>query len=245
MDMNRLNYRAPNQLRPVKITPHFAPNALGSVLFEAGNTRVICSAMVQDDVPHWKKQQKISGGWLTVEYSMLPYSTHDRKPREISKGRADGRSVEIQRLIGRALRAVVDLELFGARTLWVDCDVLQADGGTRTASISGACVAVALAIDKLLIDKKLSRSPLKQLIAAVSVGVVDGKVLLDLDYSEDNAAEVDANIVMTECGQFVEIQASGEEATFDDASFQGMLTLARGGIGEIISCQRQALSKVK
>jgi len=233
--------RAPNQLRPISFTPHFAPHATGSVLVCAGNTRVICSAMIQPEVPRWMKEQKVPGGWLTAEYSMLPYSTLDRKQRDVSKGKLDGRSSEIQRLIGRALRAAVDLKALGPNTLWVDCDVLQADGGTRTASITGACVASALAFEKLLRDKILAKSPLKGLVAAVSVGVVDGVPMLDLNYVEDKDATVDMNLVMTGQLQFVELQGSGEEASFSDSELQSMLELGRTGIRELLNAQKAAI----
>jgi len=237
----RNDTRTPGQLRPVVFTPNFAPNATGSVLIACGDTRVICSAMIQPEVPRWMKEQKVSGGWLTAEYSMLPYSTLDRKQRDINKGKIDGRSAEIQRLIGRALRAAVDLDMLGPNTLWVDCDVLQADGGTRTASITGACVACALAFEKLIRAKTLAKSPLKQLVAAVSVGVVGGVPLLDLNYIEDKDATVDMNLVMTEEFRFVELQGAGEEATFSDDEMQAMLKVGREGIRNLLSAQRAAI----
>ena len=233
--------RNPGQLRPIVFTPHFAPHATGSVLVAAGNTRVICSAMIQPEIPRWMKEQKVPGGWLTAEYSMLPYSTLDRKQRDIAKGKLDGRSSEIQRLIGRALRAVVDLRALGPNTLWVDCDVLQADGGTRTASITGACVASALAFEKLVRAKTLPKSPLTGLVAAVSVGVVDGLPLLDLNYIEDKDATVDMNLVMTDQFRFVEVQGSGEEASFSDEELQSMLALGREGIRGLLNAQRAAI----
>jgi len=193
-------------------------------------------------VPTWMKVQKVPGGWLTAEYSMLPYSTLQRKARDSAKGRLDGRSVEIQRLIGRSLRAVVDLDLLGPRTLCIDCDVLQADGGTRTASITGACVAASLAVQKLIAGGLLSRSPIKKLIAAVSVGVVNGEPLLDLNYLEDKDAAVDMNLVMTEDGQFVEVQGSGEEQTFSEGELAAMLALGKRGIAELINAQRAAIN---
>ncbi|MEI9894131.1 MAG: ribonuclease PH [Chthoniobacter sp.] len=184
------------------------------MLVAAGDTRVICSAMIEESIPNWMKYQKVSGGWLTAEYSMLPYSTLERKQRDSAKGRLDGRSVEIQRLIGRSLRAVIDLDLLGPRTLCIDCDVLQADGGTRTASITGACVAASLAVEKLIEKGLLAKSPIRQLLAAVSVGVVNGRPLLDLNYLEDKDASVDMNLVMTANGQFVEVQGLGRRADF-------------------------------
>jgi len=239
----RADSRQPDQLRPLSFTPHFAPHATGSVLAAFGNTRVICSALIAPEVPRWRKEQKVPGGWLTAEYSMLPYSTLDRKQRDISKGKLDGRSSEIQRLIGRALRAAVNLRALGPNTLWVDCDVLQADGGTRTASITGACVAAALAFEKLVRAGKLPKSPLQSLVAAVSVGVVDGVPLLDLNYGEDKDASVDMNLVMTEKLEFVELQGSGEEAVFTDAELAALLTLGRKGIGELITAQRTAIQE--
>ncbi|MFV0415124.1 MAG: ribonuclease PH [Chthoniobacterales bacterium] len=234
----RTDGRLPNQLRTISIETGIAPHAGGSVLIGFGNTRVICAANIEDGVPRWMKDQKVSGGWLTAEYSMLPYSTLSRKARDISRGKMDGRGTEIQRLIGRSLRAVVDLEALGPRTLWVDCDVLQADGGTRTASITGACIAVELAAQKLIEEKKLTASPLKDYLAAVSVGVVGSEVFLDLEYVEDRDAEVDLNLVMTGAGEFVEIQASGEEATFSSEQLSKMLEFGRAGIEELIAKQK-------
>jgi len=239
--MPRLDGRAPDQLRPISFVPNFAPHATGSVLSCFGNTRVICSAMVEEEVPRWMKAQNVSGGWLTAEYSMLPYSTLERKQRDSSKGRPDGRSIEIQRLIGRSLRAVVDLDLLGARTLCVDCDVLQADGGTRTAAITGACVAVALACKRLLAEKKIKALPIKHYAAAVSVGVFCGEAVLDLNYVEDKDATVDMNVVMTDDGRFVEVQGSGEEHTFAEAELAQMLALAKKGIAELIAVQHAAV----
>ena len=239
--MSRHDGRTPDQLRPLSFTPGIAPHATGSVLVAAGDTRVICSAMIEESVPNWMKYQKVEGGWLTAEYSMLPYSTLQRKPRDSSKGRIDGRSVEIQRLIGRSLRAVVDLDLLGPRTLCIDCDVLQADGGTRTASITGACVAASLAVEKLIAQGLLKKSPIRKLVAAISIGVVAGQPLLDLNYLEDKDAAVDMNLVMTEDGQFVEVQGSGEEQTFSEAELAAMLALGKKGIAELIAAQRIAI----
>ena len=239
--MPRPSGRAHDQLRTLQFTPGIAPHATGSVLIATGNTRVICSAMIEDGVPRWMKDQQVSGGWITAEYSMLPYSTRPRKPRDISKGRLDGRSVEIQRLIGRSLRASVDLEALGPRTLWIDCDVLQADGGTRTASVTGGCVAAALAFQTLVKARKLPRLPIKKLVAAVSVGICDGVPVLDLDYVEDRDASVDLNVVLTEDGQFVEVQGTGEEATFTDEQFAAMLALAKRGAAELITAQKAVI----
>jgi ribonuclease PH len=239
--MPRSDQRTPDQLREVKFFIDIAPHATGSVLISFGNTRVICTATVQEEVPRWMKMQGVPGGWLTAEYSMLPYSTLDRKDRDISRGKLDGRSQEIQRLIGRSLRAVVDLQKLGQRTLWIDCDVLQADGGTRTASITGACVATAIAFNRLLEKGVLKQQPLTKKVAAVSVGVFNGETLLDLCYVEDKDAEVDSNIVMTEDAQFVEIQGSGEETTFSETQMHEMLALGRKGITELCLLQDDAI----
>lgn len=239
--MNRPDGRTDDQIRPLSFSPGIAPHAAGSVLVAFGETRVICTAMLEESVPRWMKEQNVTGGWLTAEYSMLPYSTLQRKARDSSKGKVDGRSVEIQRLIGRSLRSVVDLELLGSRTLWVDCDVLQADGGTRTAAISGACVAAFFACRKLLEQGKVARLPIKQLVGAVSAGIVSGRPLLDLNYPEDRDAAVDMNLVMTEGGQFVEVQSSGEEAVFSQEELSVLLDLGRKGVQQIISAQRAVL----
>ncbi len=238
----RADGRLPYQLRPIRFQNGIAPHATGSTLIEWGNTRVICAVTIEDSVPKWMQSQKISGGWVTAEYSMLPYSTLDRKARDISKLKLDGRSQEIQRLIGRSLRAAVDLEALGARTVWIDCDVLQADGGTRTASITGAFVALGLALRKLQAAGKLTESPLKPGVAAVSVGVVQDVPLLDLAYVEDRDAAVDLNLVMDGSGQFIELQASGEEATFSDTQLASMLALGRAGIREILAIQQAAIA---
>jgi ribonuclease PH len=230
-----------DQLRPLRFTPGIAPNADGSVLIATGNTQVVCAATIEPSVPRWMKEQGVAGGWITAEYSMLPYSTLTRRPRDVSKGRLDGRSIEIQRLIGRALRAAVDLDALGERTLWVDCDVLQADGGTRTASITGASVAVALACAALRARGQITRWPLRCLVAAVSVGAVDERVLLDLNYQEDKNAAVDMNLVMTSHGAFVEVQGAGEEATFSRGELDGMLALGESGIQQLIASQRDLL----
>ncbi len=240
--MTRPDQREINQLRPITFTPGVAPNASGSVLVCFGDTRVICACTIEDNIPGWMKYQKVKGGWLTAEYSMLPYSTHDRKRRDISQGKLDGRSSEIQRLIGRSLRAVVDLKMLGHRTLWIDCDVIQADGGTRTASITGGAVAVAIALNKLVSAGKIKQSPMKKLIAAISTGIYQETPVLDLNYPEDKDASVDFNIVMTEDLEIVEIQGAGEEATFSRQEMNTMLDLAEAGIKEITSMQKQAIS---
>ncbi len=235
--------RRPDQLRTVTFEPNIAPHATGSVLVSFGHTRVICAATIEAKVPTWMRQQGVKGGWLTAEYSMLPYSTHERKQRDISKGKIDGRTVEIQRLIGRSLRAVIDLQKLGDNTLWVDCDVLQADGGTRTASITGAYLAARLAVQRLLDEKKLAENPLIDSVAAVSVGLFDGRELLDLAYLEDKDAEVDFNIVMTGKGQFVEVQGTGEESTFSNDQLQSLLVLAQKGLKELSAAQTAFLTK--
>src|SRR5215831_17623317 len=226
----RSDNRSADQLRPVKIIPDFIHTAEGSVLIEVGNTRVICTASVEETVPQFMRNT--GKGWITSEYSMLPRATLTRTPREVNKGRQSGRSHEIQRLIGRSLRAVVDLERMGERTIWIDCDVIQADGGTRTASITGAFVALGLALNKLVEAGSLTSVPLRDFVAAVSVGIVDGEVMLDLAYEEDSHAEVDMNFVMTASGKMVELQATAEHRVFDDAQLAKMMSFARKGAQE-------------
>ena len=235
--------RHAGQIRPIRFQNHIAPHATGSTLIEWGNTRVICGVTVEENVPRWMKEQKVTGGWLTAEYSMLPYATLERKPRDISKGRLDGRSSEIQRLIGRSIRAALDLEKVGARTICVDCDVLQADGGTRTAAITGAFVALSLAVKKLLAAQKITESPISSPVAAVSVGIVNGQPLLDLCYVEDAAATVDMNLVMNAAGEFVELQGSGEEATFTEPQLADLLKLGKAGIRELLTAQLNAIAQ--
>ncbi|MEP6809528.1 MAG: ribonuclease PH [Chthoniobacterales bacterium] len=240
--MNRSDGRAPDQLRSVNFDLEVAPQASGSVLVSMGRTRVICAVMIEEGVPRWMREQGVSGGWLTAEYSMLPYSTRPRKPRDIARGKLDGRSSEIQRLIGRSLRAAIDLEKIGQRTIWVDCDVLQADGGTRTAAITGSSLALAIACETLIAQKKLALSPMRNLVAAISAGVLDGTPVLDLNYEEDKSVTVDFNFVATEVGEFVELQGSGEEATFSQAQLAAMLELGKKGIAELIAAQRRVLA---
>jgi ribonuclease PH len=245
--MQRIDGRSPDEVRPINFELNIAPHATGSVLVSMGNTRVICGVTVEEIVPRWMKESReggMTGGWLTAEYSMLPYSTTTRKARDISKGRLDGRSTEIQRLIGRSLRAVVDLEKLGPRTMWIDCDVLQADGGTRTAAITGASLAVAIACRKLAKDKKVDAPPIKKLVAAVSAGVLDGNAIVDLNYEEDKAVTVDFNLVATEDSEFVEVQSSGEEATFSQSELDEMLSLSRKGIADLIAAQRTVLARI-
>ena len=240
--MPRNDNRLPSELRPLSFDVEVAPNASGSILIRFGHTQVLCAATFEETVPRWMKEQGVQGGWITAEYAMLPYSTLSRKPRDSSRGKVDGRSMEIQRLIGRSLRVAVDLRALGARTLWVDCDVLQADGGTRTAAITGACIAVELACRKLISDGKLKASPVTRRVAAVSVGVVAGEALLDLNYEEDRDAEVDMNLVMTDQMEYVELQGSGEEAVFADTELASMLALGREGIRQLLEFQNQVLA---
>lgn len=240
--MARSNQRNPDDIRIIQFEPDIAPHADGSVLISFGDTRVICSAMIENGVPRWMKEQNVTGGWITAEYSMLPYSTLTRKQRDSSRGKQDGRSTEIQRLIGRSLRAVLDLDALGPRTIWVDCDVLQADGGTRTASITGAAVAIEMACMKLVAEGKCKTLPIRQRVAAVSVGVIGGEVLVDLDYLEDKDATVDMNLVMTDRLEFVEVQGSGEEATFTEAEFTSMLAAGKSAINTLLELQQEAIA---
>jgi ribonuclease PH len=242
----RADGRAPNQLRPLRFQNHIAPYAAGSTLIEWGNTRVICGVTIEETIPRWMKESRdggIKGGWITAEYSMLPYSTLQRKQRDSAKGKIDGRSQEIQRLIGRAMRAALDLNKLGERTVWVDCDVLQADGGTRTAAITGAFVALSLAVKKLIAEKKLAESPVLNAVAAVSVGIVGGWPLLDLCYTEDVAATVDMNLVMNAAGEFIEVQGTGEEATFTEAQLADLLASGKAGIRELLVAQDKAIAQ--
>lgn len=237
----RFDGRTPDALRPIRFENNVAPSAQGSTLIHWGNTRVICGVTIEEGVPRWMKEQQVAGGWLTAEYSMLPYSTKDRKARDITKGRLDGRSSEIQRLIGRAMRSSIDLVKLGSRTIWIDCDVLQADGGTRTASITGAWVALHLALQKLVAAGALPANPICEQVAAVSVGIVQGKPLLDLCYVEDAAAEVDMNLVMTGTGRFIEVQGAGEESTFSSEQLAAMLDVGKSGVSRLLELQRQAV----
>ena len=241
MSFTRTDNRASNQLRPVKITPGFLANAEGSALIEMGNTRVICAASVEDKLPPHLRNQRTEG-WVTAEYGMLPRSTNTRTAREIGRGGPSGRTHEIQRLIGRSLRAIADRSVLGERTITLDCDVLQADGGTRTAAITGAYVAFALACRKLLAEKKIKKSPITSEVAAVSVGVVDGAALLDLKYDEDSRAEVDMNVVCTGDGRFIEVQGTAEGQPFTREQMDNLLELAKQGIAALIQLQRQAIN---
>jgi len=238
--MSRSYERAPDELRPMAIEAGFVRTATGSALISMGETRVICTASVQDSVPRWMAGS--GRGWVTAEYGMLPASTGERKQRDVSRGRPDGRTVEIQRLIGRSLRGVVDFSLLGERTVYVDCDVLQADGGTRCASITGGLVALSLAFARLRSEGALERSPLTGTVAAVSCGIVDGVPLLDLDYSEDSTAEVDANVVMTGEGGLIEVQATAERTPLSRAHLDDLLALAAKGIVELRALQEAAVA---
>lgn len=236
----RIDQRTNDQMRPVRITKDYLATAEGSALIEIGNTRVLCAASVEETVPHFLRNS--GKGWVTAEYSMLPRATVTRTPREVTKGRQSGRTHEIQRLIGRSLRAVVDMTALGERSVIIDCDVIQADGGTRTASITGAFVAMSLALRQLSKFKAVKRIPLRDHIAATSVGIVNGVAMLDLCYEEDSAAEVDMNIVMTGSGQFVELQATSEKMPFDDAQLASLLELGRNGVRQLIEVQKEVLA---
>lgn len=235
--MNRIDGRRNDELRSVKITPQYIKYPEGSILIEMGNTKVICNATIEEKVPAWLKGQE--QGWITAEYSMLPRATEQRNQREASKGKIGGRTHEIQRLIGRALRSVVDLKAFGERTIWIDCDVIQADGGTRTASITGSFIALVEAFQHLKEQGLISRLPIIDWLAAVSVGKVKGEILLDLAYSEDSQAEVDMNLVMTGQGKFVELQGTAEDYPFTRAELEEILALGEKGIRELIEIQKE------
>jgi ribonuclease PH len=235
----RADGRARDALRPVKVTPDFITHAEGSVLIEAGQTRVIVTASVDDGVPSFLKGS--GKGWITGEYGMLPRATEDRTPREATRGRQSGRTLEIQRMIGRTLRAVADLKALGERTVWLDCDVIQADGGTRTASITGAFVAVALAFERMVASGILRKVPLVDSVAAISVGIVDDELLLDLAYEEDSRAQVDMNVVMTGSGHFVEVQATAEGRPYTNQELQRLIDLAAGGIRKLTEVQQDVL----
>lgn len=233
--------RSVNQLRPVNITRHYTKHAEGAVLIEFGDTKVICTASVDSGVPGFLKGK--GEGWVTAEYGMLPRSTGSRMGREAARGKQGGRTVEIQRLIGRSLRAAIDLKKLGENTIVIDCDVIQADGGTRTAAITGGCVALVDAVNALLGRGKIKENPITHLIAAVSVGVYQGEPVLDLDYAEDSSAQTDMNVIMTEHGGFVEVQGTAEDGPFSANDLQGMLSMAQGGIAELVALQQQALSQ--
>jgi len=237
---SRTDGRKQNQLRTLKITPSYIKTADGSVLIEMGDTKVICTAKLEERVPPFLRNS--GKGWITAEYGMLPGSSQQRIGRESSRGKVSGRTHEIQRLIGRSLRAVADLKLLGERTIWIDCDVIQADGGTRTASITGAYVAVAEAVKSWLDKGKLLQTPIKDAVAAVSIGIVEGRILLDLCYVEDSTADVDMNIVMTGSGKFIEVQGTAESAPFTRKQMERMAEIAQDGIKELLKAQKQAIS---
>lgn len=239
----RTDQRSAEQLRPVKMTPGFINTAEGSVLIEVGNTRVVCTASIEETVPSFLRNT--GKGWISSEYSMLPRSTLTRTPREVTKGRQSGRTHEIQRLIGRSLRSVAELDKLGERTIWIDCDVIQADGGTRTASITGAFVALGLALQKLVQAGTLKAVPLKDFVAAISIGIVEGEILLDLCYEEDSRADVDMNFVMTGSNKFVEVQATAEHQVFDQQQLSKMISMAAQGAQELIRQQREILKDLK
>ncbi|HEY3056422.1 MAG TPA: ribonuclease PH [Thermoanaerobaculia bacterium] len=238
----RSDGRAPDELRPVVIHPNFTKHAEGSVLIEVGDTRVVCTASVQEKVPPFL--YRTGKGWITAEYGMLPRATTERVEREASRGKQGGRTMEIQRLIGRSLRAAVNAEMLGERTIWIDCDVLQADGGTRTASITGSYVALVIALGRMYVDGNLPSWPVNDFIAAISVGMLGGQALLDLNYEEDSKAGVDMNIVATEKGRFIELQGTGEGATFSEEEMQMMLSLAKSGIAQLVAKQREVLASL-
>ena len=238
----RSDNRSPDQLRPVNIVPDFISTAEGSALIEMGNTRVICTASIEETVPPFLRNS--GKGWISGEYGMLPRATLTRSARESAKGKQSGRTQEIQRLIGRSLRAVADLQRMGERTIWIDCDVIQADGGTRTAAITGAFVALGLALQRLVDAGTLTAAPIKDFVAAISVGIVDGEVLLDLNYEEDSRADVDMNFVMTAGHKMVEVQATAERQPFDEAQFSKMMAYARQGVQALIAKQQGVLSKL-
>lgn len=237
--MTRIDGRENNQLREIKITRNFTKYAAGSVLMETGDTRVICTATIDEKVPPFMRGT--GKGWVTAEYSMLPASTQNRKIRESSKGKIEGRTQEIQRLIGRALRSAIDLEQLGERTIWIDCDVIQADGGTRTASITGAFIALIDALHQLKNEEKIESIPIKNYVAAISVGVVNGEPVLDLNYQEDFNAKIDMNVIMTDAKEYIEIQGTGEEAPFNKKELSKLLELAEKGIMELINKQKEVL----
>lgn len=242
--MKRNDNRAPNQLRPIQITPDFLSHPVASTLISCGGTKVICAVSVDPTIPGWMRAQKVPGGWVTSEYGMIPASTHQRMQREINKGKPSGRTSEIQRLIGRSFRSVIDLQLLGPNTVYIDCDVMDADGGTRTASITGASVALNIAFQRMKQKKLISENPMRELVAAISVGMVRGTPCLDLCYEEDSAAEVDMNVVMTESGKFIEIQGTAEHNPFSDAQLAQMLGLAKEGLQSIFKIQHKVIADV-
>ena len=242
MSKPRADGRSPEQMRPVTIHTNFVKHAEGSVLIDVGDTRVICTASVQEKVPPFLYRS--GKGWVTAEYGMLPRATTDRTEREAARGKQGGRTMEIQRLIGRSLRAAVNAEMLGERTIWIDCDVIQADGGTRTASITGSYVALVLALGRMYVDGNLASWPIKDWVAAVSVGIINGAPCVDLNYEEDSKAGVDMNVVATEKGRFIEVQGTAEGASFSDEEMTAMLAMARTGIAQLVTKQREALASL-
>lgn len=240
--MKRLDGRLADELRKIRVTSNFLAHPAGSVLVEFGGTKVICAVSLESGVPGWMRAQGVPGGWVTSEYGMIPSSTHDRTQREASRGKQGGRTMEIQRLIGRSFRSVINLEKLGQNTVYIDCDVIDADGGTRCASITGASIALQIAFKKLVADRVLSENPMTGNVAAVSVGIVRGEPVLDLCYEEDSGAEVDMNVVMTEAGKFVEIQGTAEEQPFSYSEMEKMLALAKGGLEKIFEIQRKVIN---
>lgn len=241
--MKRSDGRYPNQLRYLKFTKNYLSHPSASVLTEVGGTKVICSVSIENNIPGWMRAQRVSGGWLTAEYGMIPPSTHSRVRREATSGKQGGRTVEIQRLIGRALRSIVNLDALGQNTIYIDCDVIDADGGTRCASITGAAVALQLAVKKLFPNQNPKKPIIKEGLAAISVGIVNGKPVLDLNYDEDSKAEVDMNIIMTESGKFVEIQGTAEGEPFSYQQMEEMMALAKNGLNKIFDIQRSVLGR--
>lgn len=243
MPKTRVDGRSPEQARKIKFTPDFLAHPVSSVLAETGGTKVVCSVSFEPGVPGWMRQQGVPGGWLTSEYGMIPGAGTTRIARDSAKGRPNGRTMEIQRLIGRSFRSVVDLEALGANTVYVDCDVIDADGGTRCASICGASVALQIAFRRLLKKKKIPRFPMRENVAALSVGMLKGEILLDLCYAEDSRADVDFNVVMTESGRFVELQGTAEEQPFSQEDLTRMLALAKTGLDRIFEAQKRVLAE--
>jgi ribonuclease PH len=243
--MKRVDGRQVDQFRKINIRKNFLSHPDGSVLIEVGGTKVLCAATMENGVPGWMRAQNVPGGWVTSEYGMLPASTHDRMKREASRGKQSGRTMEIQRLIGRSFRTVIDLKALGYNTVYIDCDVIDADGGTRCASITGASIALQLAFEKMVAADKLKANPMRENVAAISVGIFKGEPILDLNYHEDSSAEVDMNVVMTESGKFVEIQGTGEEKSFSYEEMEAMLSLAKNGLNKIFEMQRKVIEEAK
>ncbi len=243
--MKRCDGRKVNELRKIKITKDYLSHPLSSVLIEFGGTKVICSVSLQKSVPPWMRAQKVPGGWVTSEYGMLPASTHDRVSREAARGKQSGRTMEIQRLIGRSFRSVIDLQALGPNTVYIDCDVIDADGGTRCASITGASIALEMAFKKLVKKKIIKKNPMREKVAAISIGMFNDEAILDLCYTEDSTADVDMNFIMTDSGKFIEIQGTAEEKPFSYDQMQGMIKLAQQGINQIFQIENKYLESIK